>query len=62
MDNDDFQVDTNVMFVQREDTVDKVRKDREKLTLAKSFEIKEIAAEQHKIKTYKTAKQGIPSV
>ena len=50
------------MFVQPEDTVDKVSEDREKLTLAKPFEIKEIAAEQHKIKTYKTAKRGIPSV
>ena len=72
MDNDDFQDSTltgaetshrtNVMFVPPEDTVDKVREDREKLTLAKPFEIKEIAAEQHKIKTYKTAKRGIPSV
>ena len=72
MDNDDFQDDTlngaeashrtNVMFVQPEDTVDKVSEDREKLTLAKPFEIKEIAAEQHKIKTYKTAKRGIPTV
>ena len=72
MDNDDFQDNTltgaetshrtNVMFVQPEDTVDNVSKDREKLTLAKPFQIKEIAAEQHKIKTYKTAKRGIPSV
>ena len=66
MNNDDFQDDTltgaetchqtNVMFAQPEDTVDKVSEDREKLTLAKPFEIKEIAAEQHKITTYKTAK------
>ena len=72
MDNDDFQDDTltgaetshrtNVMFVQPEYTVDKVSEDCEKLTLAKPFQIKEIAAEQHKIKTYKTAKRGIPSV
>ena len=58
MDNDDFQDDiltgaetshqTNVMLFQPEDTFDKVIKDREKLTLAKSFEIKEIAAEEHK--------------
>ena len=60
MDNDDFQDDTltgaetshrtNVMFGQAEDTVDEVSEDREKLTLAKPIEIKEIAAEQHKIK------------
>ena len=47
---------TNVTFVQPEDTVDKVSEDREKLTLAKPFQIQEIATEQHKIKTYKTAK------
>ena len=72
MDNDDFQDDTLtgaetshrtiVMLVQPEDTVDNVSEDREKLTLAKPFEIKEIPAEQHEIKTYKTAKRGIPSV
>ena len=72
MDNDDFQDDTltgaetsqrtNVMFVQPEDTADKVNEDREEVTLTKPFEIKKIAAEQHKIKTYKTAKRGIPSV
>ena len=71
MDNDDFRDDTltgaetshrtNVMFVQPEDTVDKVSEDREKLTSAKPFEIKEITTEQHKIKTYKTAERGIPS-
>ena len=66
MDNDDFQYDTltgaetshrtNVMFVQPEDiVVENVGKeDRTKLTLAKPMEIKELAAEQHKI--YKTAK------
>ena len=47
IDNDDFQDNTltgaetshrtNVMFVQPEDTVDKVSEDREKLTLAKPF-------------------------
>ena len=52
MDNDDFQDDkltgaetshrTNIMFVQPEDTVDKVSEGREKLTSAKPFEIKEI--------------------
>ena len=49
MDNGDFQDNTltraetshrtNVMFVQPEDTVDKVSEDSEKLSLAKPFEI-----------------------
>ena len=61
MDNDDFQNDTltgaetshrtNIMFVQPEDTVDKVSEDCEKLTLAKPFEI---------TKKLKTAERGIP--
>ena len=71
MDNDDFQDDTltgaetshrtNVMFVQPEDTVDKVSEDREKLTLAKPFEIKKLLQSNIKSK-HITAKLGIPSV
>ena len=52
------------MFVQPEDmVVENVGKeDRTKLTLAKPMEIKELAAEQHKIQIYKTAKRGLPTV
>ena len=52
------------MFVQPEDiVVENVGKeDRTKLTLAKPMEIKGLAAEQHKIQIYKTAKRGLPSV